>query len=138
MVWTQVPVRTFRSLIIFQMGYKNVYVAHTVWPLRLVHCISTLPGTGQFLMPLPSGKCSSPSTPGNVGILCYIVAQINGLYFVCSLYKLPLDCCSRIRISHTYTCMMSPPASAYICSLSYRPTGNPDSSRIKDTAWWRL
>ena len=74
------------------MGNITVYLAHDVSPRRLLHRISMLAGTGQFLMPPPLEKLPLTSTPGNVGILCYISDDKNGMYFIHSLYKLRSDC----------------------------------------------
>ena len=59
----------FEILRIFWMRYINMYLSHMVAPRRLVLCISTLPGTGQFLTPLSSRKRPLSTTPVNVGII---------------------------------------------------------------------
>ena len=138
MVRPHVPFRTFESLIIFWMGYINMYLAHAVAPRRLIHCIYKLPVTGQFLMPLPSGKFPSPITPDNIGILRYIGAQPNDLSFVHSMYESSSDCWGHIWISRTHTCMISLPASAYSLSSLYRPTGHPEYRSGNDTDRGRL
>ena len=130
----QVPVLTLKIMSIFQMGYINVLLAHTVAPWCLVRCIFTLLGTGQFLTPLPSGKLPLPSTPGNSGTLRYIGVNKNGFSSVCSLYESPSHCQSNIWSIFTYACMISSPASVYAYFSSYIPTGHPESSYSKDAA----
>ena len=48
MVFTLVPLRTSKILIIFWMGYINVYMVHTVAPQRLVSFIPTILDNGQI------------------------------------------------------------------------------------------
>ena len=44
-----------------------MYLVHAVAPQRLVHCISALPVTSQFITLFPLGGFPSLSTPNNVG-----------------------------------------------------------------------
>ena len=53
MVCPIVPFRTYKSLIIFQMGYITVYLESVIAPQNIVQFIPTLPGTGQFSHAVP-------------------------------------------------------------------------------------
>ena len=110
MVQPWFPVRTYNILMIFRIGYITMYLAHAVSPRRLVHCISTLPGIGQFFTLLPLVKRLSLSTPGNVG-------YSDRLMIIQMVYPLLVHCVSFCRIvgvvsevvacTHVWYCPMS-------------------------------
>ena len=55
------------------MCFITMYLAHAVVAWRIVHCVSTLPRTGKFLILLPLGERLSLCTPDNVGYYARLV-----------------------------------------------------------------